>query len=170
LNNINRFFSKQKKILIDKSPFNFKFIGLIKLILPNSKIILCKRNSIDNCLSIYKNHIGTSGLNFKYDLKKLGQYYKMYLNLINFWKKKFPNFIYELSYEELIKNQKNETKKVLNFCNLSLDKKCFEFEKNTKFIKTTSLFQARKPIYQTSINSWKKYEKYLSPLIKVLEN
>jgi len=167
---IGRFFSDEKKILIDKSPFNFKFIGLIKLILPNAKIIQCERNSIDNCLSIYKSNIASAASNFKYDFKQLAEYYKSYLDLMNFWKKKFPDFIYKLSYEKLVQNQKDETKKVLKFCNLSLNKKCFKFEKNVKFIKTASLFQARKPVYQTSINSWKKYEKHLSPLIELLQS
>ena len=79
---------------------------------------------------------------------------------MKFWKNKYKNFIYELSYDELVKNKEIETKKLFNFCNLKWDKKIFDFYKNAKTIKTVSINQVKKPIYSNSINSSSNYINY----------
>ena len=89
---------------------------------------------------------------------------------MNHWKKVLPNYVYDISYEELIKNQKEQTQKLLNFCSLSWDEKCIEFHKSSRPITTASLVQARKPIYQDSLKSWEKFKDQLKPLLQVLSN
>ena len=168
IENLNRF-KTNKDFITDKAPLNFRWIGLIKLILPKSKIIHCTRDSKDNCISLFKN-IFEGTLNFSYDLEEIGKFYNLYKNLMKFWKKKLPDFIYDISYEKLIENQKEETKKLLNFCDLNWDENCLNFHKNKRPIVTASFAQARKPIYKSSIKSWEKYKDELLPLLKVLGN
>ena len=84
------------------------------------------------------------------------------------WHSMFPKFIYEVSYEKLIKNQKRETEKLLDFCNLKWENKCMQFYKNKRNVSTASTMQVRRPIYKDSIAAWKRYEKYLSILINKL--
>ena len=167
IENLERF-NTNKNYITDKAPLNFRWIGLIKLILPNSKIIHCTRNSKDNCLSLFKN-IFEGRLDFSYSLEEIGKFHGLYENLMKFWKKILPNFIYDVSYEKLVENQEEETKKMLNFCNLDWDKNCLTFYKSDRGIITASFVQARKPIYKNSVNSWKKYEKELSPLFEILK-
>ena len=81
-----------EKCLTDKAPLNFRWIGFINIIFPNSKIINCKRNSLDNCWSIYKNNFD-AGLNFSFNLNDLGKFYNLYEDLIYFWKLKYPKTI-----------------------------------------------------------------------------
>jgi len=167
LENLDRYVTN-KNYITDKAPLNFKWIGLIKLILPKSKIIHCTRDPKDICLSLFKNFF-EGELNFSYSLEEAGKYYKLYQNLIEFWKQLLPDFIYDISYEKLVENQEPESRKLLNFCNLDWDKNCLTFYKNKRGIVTASFAQARKPIYKNSVKSWQKYKGELLPLFNTLE-
>ena len=161
--------NNSNKVFTDKSPLNFKYIGFIKKIFPNSKIINCKRNSLDVCWSNYKNYFGDS-LPFTSNLYDIGNYYKMYEDLIKFWKNIFLNEIYDVDYNKLIDNSEIEIKKLLEFCDLEWDPNCIEHEKNDKAIKTASVIQARKPINRTGLNTYEPYKNYLNELSKILSN
>ena len=167
LENLDRYVTN-KNYITDKAPLNFKWIGLIKLILPKSKIIHCTRDPKDICLSLFKNFF-EGELNFSYNLEEAGKYYKLYQNLMEFWKQLLPDFIYDISYEKLVENQEFESRKLLDFCNLDWDKNCLTFYKNKRGIVTASFAQARKPIYKNSVKSWQKYESELLPLFNTLE-
>jgi len=167
LENLDRY-NTNKNYITDKAPGNLKWIGLIKLILPKSKIIHCTRDPKDNCLSLFKN-LFEGELNFSYNLEEAAKYYKLYQNLIKFWKQLLPDFIYDISYEKLVKNQEFESRKLLDFCNLDWDKNCLTFYKNKRGIVTASFAQARKPIYKNSVKSWQNYKNELLPMFKILE-
>jgi tetratricopeptide (TPR) repeat protein len=162
LNNTQNFFT-------DKAPLNFRFIGFIKSIFPNSKIINCKRDFFDTAWSNYKNYFPSS-LPFTNDLTDLSNYYMLYSDLINFWKKDFANDIFDIEYENLVKDPKNEIKRLLKFCELEWDNDCMSHEKNSRSIKTASATQARKPIYKSAINSSSVFKKYLIELSENLKN
>ena len=167
LENLDRY-NTNKNYITDKAPLNFKWIGLIKLILPKSKIIHCTRDPKDTCLSLFKNFF-EGELNFSYNLEEAGKYYKLYQNLMEFWKQLLPDFIYDISYEKLVENQEFESRKLLDFCNLDWDKNCLTFYRNKRGIVTASFAQARKPIYKNSVNSWQNYKNELLPMFKILE-
>ena len=160
-------FDETNSTFTDKAPENFRYIGFIKMFLPNSKIINCKRNSMDVCWSNYKNYF-PAGLNFSNNLSDLGNYYNEYEGMVKFWNNKFPNEIYDLNYESLVNNSEIEIKKLLKFCELEFDSNCLEHEKNKRLIKTVSFNQARKPIYKTAIKSSEKFQEYLSELTNSL--
>jgi tetratricopeptide (TPR) repeat protein len=160
-------FNTSEPVITDKAPLNFRWIGIIKILFPNSKIIHCSRNPKDNCLSIFKNFF-EGGLNFGYNQKELGTYYNLYLDIMNFWKDQFPNTIYNAQYETIIENPKNEIKKLIKFCNLDWEEHCLKFYNNKTPIKTLSTAQARKPIYKSSKNSFEKFAPYLSDLNKLI--
>ena len=145
----------------DKLPINFIWIGFIKVILPNSKIIHCYRNPKDNCMSIFKNFFSGSGIKFGYDIEEIVEYYNLYKDIMGHWNNLLPNFIFNIKYENLISNTEHEIKKLLKFCDLNWSENCLEFYKNKRPIKTASDTQARSKIYKTSIDSWKNYESFL---------
>ena len=132
------------------------------MILPNSKIIHCVRNSKDICLSIFKNYFVNPNLNFAYDLDEICAFYKLYDDLMKHWSNTIPEFIYDIKYEELIKSPKKEIKNLLKACNLNWSDGCFKFYDNKRPIKTASDTQVRKKLYKSSINSWKNYKNYLN--------
>ncbi len=156
-------FKFNEKFITDKAPLNFRWIGLINLIFPKSKIIHCMRDPKNNCLSMFKN-LFEGGLNFTYSEEDLVEYYKNYSELMDFWKLNYSNMILDVQYEDLITNNENEIKKIIKFCELKWDIKCLSFYKNKSPIKTMSTSQARKPIYKSSVNSFEKFKDYLTVL------
>ncbi len=153
--------------ITDKAPLNFLWIGFIKIFFPNSKIIHCKRDPKDNCVSLYKN-IFEGNLNFCYSQEELAKYYNLYSDLLKFWKKLLPNDILNVEYEKLIIDTKNETKKILDFCEIEWNENCLNFSNNKTPIKTASVGQARNKIYSTSIKSSSKFENFLKELFDML--
>ena len=160
-------FNASEPFITDKAPLNFRWIGFIKILFPNSKIIHCLRDPKDNCLSIFKNFF-EGGLDFGYNQKELGTYYNLYLNLMDFWEEKFPNTIYNARYEKIIEDPENEIKNMIKFCNLNWEENCLQFYNNKTPIKTLSTAQARKPIYKSSKNSFEKFAPFLSDLNKLI--
>ncbi len=154
----------------DKLPINFMWIGLIKSILPNAKVIHCYRNPKDNCFSIYKNFFVNPKLNFAYDINDIIKYYKLYEDLMNYWRKTLSNFIINIKYEDIIINPKNNIQNLLKSCDLSWDDRCLKFYDNKRLIKTASDTQARKKLYKTSIDSWKYYKKFIEKDFKKIGN
>ena len=154
--------------ICDKMPHNFIFIGLIKLILPEAKIIYCKRDPIDNCFSLYSHKFIDASHQYSYNQKVLVEYYKLHQDLMEFWLKDHSNDIFVLDNEELVNNQETVTKKLIDFCELDWEKQCLEFHKNKRQVRTASIEQVRKPMNNKSIGAWKKYENYLSEMIAEL--
>ena len=148
------------KIKIDKAPSNLFWIGFIIALFPNSKIIHIKRNIKDNCLSIYKNLFGGNRTEWTYDTDNIQKYVKIYREMMIFWKSQFDKKIYEVNYEDLVKNQSVEIKNLLDFCNLKFEENCLQHHKSKNPIKTVSINQSRKPIYKDSIDLNLKYKNF----------
>jgi tetratricopeptide (TPR) repeat protein len=168
INSIN-LISNNSNYVTDKMPVNFRLIGFIKTALPNAKVVHCMRSSKDICLSIYKNFFGQEVMPWAYDQKELAIYYNNYVHLMDHWNETLPNYIYNIQYEDLISNQEYETKKLIDFCQLSWDDSCLKFYNNKRSVSTASVNQVRKNIYRSSINSWKNYENELADLFKFLD-
>ena len=150
-----------KNILIDKMPPNFYWVGFIKLLFPNAKIIHTSRNVKDNFISIYKNLYGTKDMDWSYSQSNILKFIKNYNNMMSYWKQSYKNSIYELKYENLVQDKIEETKKLFTFCDLEWNEKVFEFYKNAKTIRTASINQVKRPIYQSSVNSSSNYVNYI---------
>ena len=161
-NYINYFDINQKHI-VDKSLLNFLWIGFIKILLPNAKIIHCLREPKNNCLSIYKNLFEES-LKFSYDEDNLIEFYKIYQDLMHYWQFEKNISLINVSYEKLISDNENEIKRIIKECNLNWNEKCLFHHKNKNPIKTMSTAQARKPVYKSSINNFDKYKNFLSKI------
>jgi len=155
--------STNAKFITDKMPHNFLRIGFIRTILPNARIIHCTRDPMDNCLSIFKIHL-LSGHGYANNMSELGQYYRMYLEFMDYWRATLPGFIYDQSYEDLVGSQQEQVRSLLQHCGLDWDDACLDFHKTRRKIKTASNAQVRRPIYNDSVQLWKRYEKQLEPL------
>ncbi len=154
--------------ITNKMPSNFWLIGMIGLMLPNAKIIHCRRDSRDICLSIFKNYFSGDGNYYAYDLAELGRYYNLYRDLMKHWHGVLPDFIYDISYEDVVANQERESRALLEHCGLEWDPACLEFHRTDRPVHTASAAQVRRPIYKDSVQLWKRYEKQLAPLLEVL--
>jgi len=159
-----------EKTFTDKMPMNFRYIGFIFSAFPEAKIVHLKRDARATCWSIFKSYFDSEGIGYSYDQKDLADYYGLYSDLMSFWHKLYPNQIYDICYEDLTKNQEEETRKLLAYCDLEWDEHCLNFHMNDRAVKTASALQVRKKMYQGSSEAWKKYESYLKTLIKGLES
>ena len=88
---------------------------------------------------------------------------------MNHWHEIYPGDIYDISYESLIENQEEETKKLIDYCGLDWEEGCLKFYENKRTVNTASSEQVRQPIYKGAMFAWKNYESELGPLIEILE-
>jgi len=153
----------------DKMPYNFMFVGLIALAMPNAKIIHCTRDPLETCFSIYKQNF-SGGHAYSNNLSDLGQYFNSYQALMTHWQSLFADQIYEANYECMVDDSENGIKNLLAFCDLEPEAACFEFHKNKRAVRTASVAQVRQPIYRDAMKASTPYLEYLKPLIEVLES
>ena len=161
-------FNVPESVITDKSLLNFRFIGFILTAFPEAKIIHMKRDARAICWSIY--NIYLKGFDFGNDFEDLAGFYGLYTELMDFWHQLYPGQIYDICYEDLTTNQEEETRKLLQYCELDWDENCLSFHKNKRAVKTASAKQVREKMYQGSSEAWKKYEVHLKPLIKALDS
>jgi len=158
---------KPYKRIVDKMPGNFNFVGLIHRILPNARIIHSDRHPVETCLSCYR-ILFAEGQQWTYNLRELGRYYKRYWGLMQHWRETLPGVMFEMRYEDTVADVEGQARAVIDFLGLEWTDSCLKFYETERPVKTASASQVRKPIYSTSVNRWKKYEKYLAPLLEEL--
>ena len=166
LADINR---QGERYICDKMPHNFLLIDLIRFILPEAKIIYCKRKPADNCFSLLTQRFVEGRHLYCYNQRTLAEYYQFHEDLMKIWLDKFKKDIFILDNEDLVNDQKNKTVELLKFCGLDWEDSCIEFYKNKRQVRTASLEQVRQPINKKSIGAWESYKSHLSEMIGVLE-
>ena len=154
----------------DKAIGSYTEIGLIKAAFPNAKIVLLRRDPRDNLLSIYKNQFARGSHGYSNDLRDLAKYYNVYLDYIDFWRETLPGEFYELDYEKLTDNPEEESRKLIDYCGLEWEDACLNFHENKSTVRTLSIYQARQPIYKSSVALWENYKEELKPMMEVLES
>lgn len=160
---------ESSKHITDKSLTNTRLIGAIHCALPKAKIIHVRRHPLDVCWSIYKTNLLGMQLDYGRNLEWLGHYYRAYLQLMQHWRDTLPSGVMlELDYEQLIRHQESETRKLLAHCKLEWSDHCMAFHSTNNVVRTASQIQVRQPIYTDSVASWKPYQSYLQPLIDIL--
>jgi tetratricopeptide (TPR) repeat protein len=153
-------------LVTDKMPPNFRWAGFLLTTMPGVKIINVRRQPVASCWSMFKMQF--KGHGYSNDLLDLAEYYKLYLDLMDFWSKEFPNRIYDLDYEALTRHQEPETRKLLEYCDLDWEPQCLEFYKTKRAVRTPSGRQVRKKMYTGSSDAWRRYETHLGPLLESL--
>ena len=155
------------RFFTDKMPLNYWNLGLIRQVFPQAKFIHCRRNAMDTSISIYTTFFG-KGPPFLYNQSNIAFYYREYLRLMAHWRGVLPDeFFIEVDYESLIGDTESIARKVVSFCGLSWDDSCLDYERIGGSIKTPSNWQARQPIYSSSIGRWKDYKEWLGDLIEL---
>ena len=160
-------FRQGADFFIDKMPNNFMHIGLIKLILPNAKIIDARRHPMACCFSGFK-QLFAEGQEFTYGLEEIGDYYKHYVDLMDHWDEVLPGFVLRVQHEDVVNDLESQVHKILEFCGLPFEQSCIEFYKTERNVRTPSSEQVRQPIYKTGLEQWRNFESHLSPLIDAL--
>jgi hypothetical protein len=148
-------------------PNNFFHVGLIKLILPNAKVIDARRHPMACCFSGYKQLFG-EGQEFSYGLEEIGNYYKQYVDLMDHWDEVLPGFVLRVQHEDVIDDLETQVRRILEFCGLEFEASCVEFHKTKRTVRTPSAEQVRQPINTSGVDQWRNFEEYLDPLKRAL--
>ncbi len=159
----------KEKIITDKRPDNFIYLGLIKALFPNAKIIITKRNPLDNCLSVYFLRLA-SRMNYANEILDIAKFYSEQEKLMAHWKSLFPDSIHTIHYDRLIEQPASIIKSVLGFLDLEWEEKCVNFHENKNYVKTASVWQVRKPLYQSSSGRWRNYENNLAEVMQYFDS
>ncbi|MGO8918219.1 MAG: tetratricopeptide repeat-containing sulfotransferase family protein [Stellaceae bacterium] len=152
----------------DKMPNNFLHAGLIHLALPGARIVHCRRDPVDTCLSCYSK-LFTTGQEFSYDLAELGRYYRGYTALMAHWRSVLPadRFI-EVDYERVVDDLEGAARRLIAFCGLSWDEACLRFHQTARAVRSASMNQVRRPLYRSSLGRWHAFRDELAPLLATL--
>jgi tetratricopeptide (TPR) repeat protein len=156
-----------RPLFIDKLPNNWMHVGLIRLILPNARIIDARRHPLACCFSNFKQHYAR-GQRFAYDLSDLGQYYRDYVTLMRHFDAVLPGQIHRIIHEQLVDDPEREVRRLLDFLGLPFDPACLAFHQNPRAVRTASSEQVRRPISREGLEQWKPFERWLDPLKQAL--
>ena len=162
-----RLYRHGAEFFIDKNPNNFFHVGLIKLILPNAKIIDARRHPLACCFSGFKQLFG-QGQAFSYGLRTIGNYYRGYVGLMDHWDAALPGEVLRVNYEDVVDDLEGQVRRVLDFCELDFEPACLEFHRTERSVRTPSSEQVRQPIYRAGLAPWKPFEPWLDPLKEAL--
>ncbi|SPH23850.1 Beta-barrel assembly-enhancing protease [Defluviimonas aquaemixtae] len=154
--------------ITDKSIQTYMYMGLVKLAMPNARFVVVRRDPRDNLLSIYKNKFPDDTHLYAYDQKDLAAFYGTFVDVIDFWRERVPDWFYEVQYEELVANPEDETRKLIAACGLEWEDACLSFHETKRKVETLSVYQVRQPISKASVALWQRYEKELEPMLDAL--
>lgn len=150
-------------LFVDKMPNNFLHLGLIRLILPNAKVIDARRHPLDCCFSNFRQHFAR-GQNFSYSLEDIGRYYRDYVDLMAHFDAALPGWVHRVIHERLVEDTEAEVRRLLAFCGLPFEEACLRFHQNARPVRTASSEQVRRPINRDGFDQWRPYEAWLGPL------
>lgn len=162
-----RVYRQDAPLFIDKNPNNFFHLGLIRLILPNAKVIDARRHPMSCCFSGFKQLFG-QGQEFSYGLQEIGDYYRRYVELMDHWDEVLPGFVLRVHHEDVVDDLEIQVRRMLKFCGLPFEASCLEFHRTERSVRTPSSEQVRQPIYRSGLDAWQHYERWLEPLKRAL--
>ncbi|MBT4522048.1 MAG: hypothetical protein HOC23_18775 [Halieaceae bacterium] len=166
---IDKFSNRAQKYSVDKNPINFLYLGMLKIILPRAKVIHIRRHPLDTCLSCYfKSFSGVWDITSS--IESLAQTYRAYREIMDHWHKVLPGQILDIDYEDLVDKPEITMRRVMAHCGLDWDDQCLSSGGEIGPIRTASFWQARQPIYKSSLDRWRNYRPYIGPLIEMLDD
>jgi tetratricopeptide (TPR) repeat protein len=162
-----RHLGQGKRRVVDKMPGNFLHLGVIALLLPRARVIHCRRDPLDTCLSCYSQRF-TGGMPFTKDLAVLGRYFRDYERLMAHWRRVLPLSLLDVRYEDMVADHESMSRIIVDFSGLEWNDACLAFHTTERQVKTASSWQVRQPIYTHSVERWRRYEAFLGPLQEAL--
>jgi tetratricopeptide (TPR) repeat protein len=163
-----RGYSDAARRITDKMPYNFWHLGLVRILFPNARVVHCRRDPVDTCVSIYTTHF-SQDMPYTHELRDLGRHYRDYRRLMAHWRGILGGQMLELGYEDLVADQEGQSQRLIEFLGLQWDARCLEFHRNPRPVLTASNLQVRQPMYGGSVGRWRRYERHLAPLLEALD-
>jgi tetratricopeptide (TPR) repeat protein len=156
-----------KPFFTDKMSTNWTYAGLIRLVLPNARIVDVRRHPLDCCFANWKQLFG-KGFEHTYSMEHMGRYYADYVRLMRLMDRVQPGKIHRVIYERLVDDTEGEIRRLLDYLGLPFEKACLNFHSNKRSVRTISTEQVRRPINREGIGRWQPYEQWLGPMKSAL--
>jgi hypothetical protein len=156
------------RCIVNKMPANFRFVGIIRMLLPQARIIHVVRQPMASCFSCYARLFAGDSMPYSYDLEALGRYYRNYAQIVRHWRAVAPGAMLDVRYEDLVSDTERQARRMLAYAGLPWDARCLEFHRNTRVVETASRAQVRRPIYRDAVDRWRHFERHLAPLAKLV--
>lgn len=153
--------------ITDKQLYNYYYVGMVHLMLPNATILHVRRNPVDHCLACYR-RLFQAGNEYTYDLETLGRYYVGYRGIMDVWDRVLPGRVVDVVYEDLVSDPETQARRIVEASGLKWNNACLRFYESRSTVRTASFAQVRQPIYTTSVERWRRYEKHIEPLLDAL--
>ena len=151
------------KLVVDKQLGNYQFVGMIRQLFPNAKVIHCTRNPMSMGLSCFAQKLPPHSNPWASSLETIGQFYSTYASLMAHWSLCF-NDLFEVPYESLVQSQEQWTRSILEYCGLQFDEKCLRFWESGRTVLTLSQDQVSKPMYTDVLTRHERFGSLLDPL------
>jgi tetratricopeptide (TPR) repeat protein len=152
-----------RPLFTDKAPGNFVHVGLIRVILPNAKIIDARRHPLGCCFSCFKQIFPAGSTEFSYDLADMGSAYRDYVEFMAHFDRVLPGYVHRVFYEDMVRNPEGEIRRLLDYCRLPFEENCLRFYESDRAVRTVSSEQVRKPINASAGEKWRAFETWLGP-------
>lgn len=154
--------------VVNKTTLNYRHVGLIRMLLPQARIIHAVRDPMDSCFSCFTHLFDGDNLPYSYDLQTLGRYYVRYAKLMQHWRAVIPDAVLDVRYEELVRDTEGQVRRMLGYLGLEWNAACLDFHRNRRVVETASRAQVTQPIYRNSVARWRRFEKHLQPLMELV--
>ncbi len=151
----------------DKAPDNILYLGVIAVLFPGARIVFCRRDARDTCLSCFFQRFG-EGNAFAYDLGDCARRYLQIERLAEHWRRVLPLSMLTINYEELVADPERESRRLIEYLGLDWEPACLEFHRAERPVFSASLWQVRQPVFDRSVGRWRHYAQHLGPLFEVL--
>jgi len=155
------------RFVVDKNPMNFNFLGAIATVFPEAKFLYCKRDPMDNCVSIFRLPFDDNQT-YAHDLAALGHYYLQHVKLMDHWIASYPDQVLTVGYEDTVADIETQARRMLDFVGVEFQEQVLSFYATKRIVMTPSSEQVRQPIYNSSVNAWRRYGTALRPLMDAL--
>lgn len=153
--------------ITDTTPMNYLYLGLVAMLYPKARIVLCMRDPMDNCLSIYRQPL-TEPHAYAHDLRTLGHFYALHTQLTRHWQETLGGRLAVVRYETLVSEPESQIRSLLTHCGLPFDPACLAFHETDRQVRSPSASQVRQPLFSSSVGAWRKYEQHLALLKEAL--
>jgi hypothetical protein len=160
-------YSSSASRVVDKATVNSDYLGIVRSVLPNARMIYLQRDPVDTCLSCYFQQFSPA-VDFAMDMSDLAHYYREHRRLMSHWRSALPEgCLLEVPYADLIADQEVWTRRIVEFVGLEWDARCLNFHQTERTVLTASFWQVRQKLYKSSIGRWRNYQKFIGPLLEL---
>lgn len=161
----SEYWRQRRPVFTDKLPNNWIYIDAIRAMLPEARIVVCRRDPLETCLSCYRQHF--AGNDYTRSFEDLAAYWHEFDRKARHLSALHPTHVYTHRYEDLLANSQTSVRSLLEFCGLAFEDACLRFHETQREVRSPSAAQVRQPLRADTARAV-RYGHLLDPLRKAL--